>query len=216
MAAENITSEAETFLPEQQERFCCEYVSMERPNGTRAAILAGYSEKTACEQASRLLRSVKVRSRVKELRREILIESGYDKEKIRESIMRKLTAILEANVTDVIHISPGENDPEREQVLNDLAELNGGQRVIDFGETLIVPTTAMTEETSSAIKSIKVTPPSKKQPTASVDIDMHDSIAAARLLAEIAGLKQADVQVTINLTEDLDDARMRMASGGAE
>lgn len=199
----------ETHLKEQQERFCREYVSMERPNGTRAAISAGYSEKTACEQASRLLRSVKVKERIKELRREALIESGYDKEKIRESIMRKLTAILETNVTDVIHVSPDENDPERKQVLNDLAELNGGQRMIDFGDTLIVPTTAMTEETSAAIKSIKVTPASKKQPTPSVDIDMHDSIAAARLLAEIVGLKQADVQVTINLSDDLDTARKR-------
>lgn len=210
MAAENNTAETDIFLPEQQERFCQEYVSMERPNGTRAAILAGYSEKTACEQASRLLRSVKVRSRIKDLRREALIESGYDKEKIRDAIMRKLMSVLETNVTDVIHISPDKDDPDRDQILNDLADLNGGQRMIDFGETLIVPTSAMTDEVSAAIKSIKVTPPSKKQPVTTVDIDMHDSIAAARLLAEIAGLKQADVQVNISLADDLEQARGRL------
>lgn len=165
-----MTATDETYLKEQQERFCREYVSMERPNGTRAAVHAGYSEKTACEQASRLLRNVKIKERIKELRREALIESGYDKEKIRESIMRKLTAILETNVTDIVHLSPDAMDPDREQILDDLAELNGGQRMIDFGEMLIVPTTAMTEETSAAIKSIKVTPSSKKQPMPSVDV----------------------------------------------
>lgn len=42
----------------QQQRFCREYVK--DFNGTRAAIRAGYSERTAQEQSSRLLSNVKV------------------------------------------------------------------------------------------------------------------------------------------------------------
>lgn len=45
-------------LTDKQQRFCDEY--MIDLNGTQAAIRAGYSHKTACEQASRLLANVKV------------------------------------------------------------------------------------------------------------------------------------------------------------
>jgi phage terminase small subunit len=52
-------------LTAKQEMFVKEYLI--DLNGTQAAIRAGYSEKTANEQASRLLAKVKVRSRVEEL-----------------------------------------------------------------------------------------------------------------------------------------------------
>mgnify|MGYP004472327801 CR=1 FL=1 len=45
-------------LTEKQQRFCDEYLI--DLNATQAAIRAGYSPKTACEQASRLLANVKV------------------------------------------------------------------------------------------------------------------------------------------------------------
>lgn len=56
-------------LTDKQERFCQEYVI--DSNGTQAAIRAGYSPDTAMEQASRLLRNVKVSERVDQLREEI-------------------------------------------------------------------------------------------------------------------------------------------------
>jgi len=49
----------------KHERFCREYVIDH--NGTQAAIRAGYSKKTANEQASRLLANVNILTRVKEL-----------------------------------------------------------------------------------------------------------------------------------------------------
>lgn len=55
-------------LTPQQETFCQEY--MTDLNGTQAAIRAGYSERTANEQAGRLLSKVSVRSRIDELRKE--------------------------------------------------------------------------------------------------------------------------------------------------
>lgn len=55
-------------LNAKQEAFCREYII--DLNGTQAAIRAGYSEKTAQEQSSRLLSNVKVSDRVAELKRE--------------------------------------------------------------------------------------------------------------------------------------------------
>lgn len=49
----------------KQEAFCREYAAS--LNGKRSAILAGYSEKTAEQSASRLLRAVKVQARIAEL-----------------------------------------------------------------------------------------------------------------------------------------------------
>ena len=49
----------------RQEVFCVEFLV--DLNGTNAAIRAGYSEKTSYSMASRLLKNVKVRTRVAEL-----------------------------------------------------------------------------------------------------------------------------------------------------
>jgi phage terminase small subunit len=53
-------------LTPKQEQFCREYLI--DLNGTQAAIRAGYSEKTANEQAARLLANVSVRSLIDELK----------------------------------------------------------------------------------------------------------------------------------------------------
>jgi phage terminase small subunit len=55
-------------LSAKQEQFCREYLV--DLNATQAAIRAGYSAKTANEQASRLLANVSVASRVAELKQE--------------------------------------------------------------------------------------------------------------------------------------------------
>ena len=49
----------------RQEKFCVEYLI--DLNATQAAIRAGYSKRTAEALASRLLRNVNIRSRIKEL-----------------------------------------------------------------------------------------------------------------------------------------------------
>lgn len=55
-------------LSAKQEQFCREYLV--DLNATQAAIRAGYSAKTAQEQASRLLSNVMVAARLAELKRE--------------------------------------------------------------------------------------------------------------------------------------------------
>lgn len=79
----------------RQEKFCREYLV--DLNATQAAIRAGYSEKTAAYQASRLLRNVKVLEYIKKLRgeREKRVQVTQDE------VIRELAAIallpLESN-----------------------------------------------------------------------------------------------------------------------
>ena len=62
-AGKKTTSEK---LSPAQEKFCLEYRNHEG-NGTAAAIAAGYSERTAAQQATRLLINVNILKRIKEL-----------------------------------------------------------------------------------------------------------------------------------------------------
>lgn len=63
-------------LTEQQERFCREY--LKDLNGKQSAIRAGYSEKTAENQASRLLSNAKVRDLVYKLNQERIKRTEID------------------------------------------------------------------------------------------------------------------------------------------
>ena len=75
-------------LNEKQQRFADEYLI--DLNATRAAIRAGYSEKTAYSQGERLLRHVEVKAYIKEKmeeRKEDAIASA-------DEVMRYLTAVI--------------------------------------------------------------------------------------------------------------------------
>lgn len=74
-----MTKKSEHDLEPQQERFCQEY--LKDLNAKRAAARAGYSEKTAQEQGSRLLSKVNVQQRVQELmeKRAKRVEISSDK-----------------------------------------------------------------------------------------------------------------------------------------
>ena len=188
-------------LSEMQERFCQFYVGECRGNGTEAVVRAGYTENrsSAAVIASQNLRKLNIISRIKDLRREALEASGFDKEKVRETIMRRMLGIVSTNLTDIVHISPGKGDPRREEVLKELAEKNGGQQILDFGDLLFVPTTGLTDEADGAIKKFKAIQPTERS-DGGLEVEMHDPIAAARLLAEISGLKQPDTEVNVNVS----------------
>lgn len=188
-------------LSEMQERFCQFYVGECRGNGTEAVVRAGYTENrsSAAVIASQNLRKLNIISRIKDLRREALEASGFDKEKVRETIMRRMLGIVSTNLTDIVHISPGEDDPHREEVLKELSERNGGQQILDFGDLLFVPTTGLTDEADSAVKKFKAIQPTEHS-GGGLEVEMHDPIAAAKLLAEVVGLKDADTSVNVNIS----------------
>ncbi len=72
----------------KQKRFADEYLI--DLNGTKAAIRAGYSEKTAEQQAVRLLRNVKVKNYIDEHLKKLESEKIADTKEIMESLTRIL------------------------------------------------------------------------------------------------------------------------------
>lgn len=81
-------------LSPKQSKFCIEYVK--DYNGRQAAIRAGYSPKTASEQASRLLTKVNVQKEI--ARRESRIENKVIISK--DKILRELSKVGFSNVAD--------------------------------------------------------------------------------------------------------------------
>ncbi|HBF39786.1 MAG TPA: terminase small subunit [Firmicutes bacterium] len=73
-------------LNDRQERFCQEYII--DLNGKQAAIRAGYSEKTAEQIASRLLRNVKVSARIEELQKKVIDKIGLNQEWVLKELQR--------------------------------------------------------------------------------------------------------------------------------
>jgi phage terminase small subunit len=63
-------------LTDKQKRFCEEYII--DLNATQAAIRAGYSDKTANEQGSRLLANVKVKEYIDELQKNVSERTQLD------------------------------------------------------------------------------------------------------------------------------------------
>lgn len=74
----------------KQERFCQEYTI--DYNGTQAAIRAGFSEQTACKQASRMLTNVDILARVRELQaeqtRQLAISADFVIQQLHETLNR--------------------------------------------------------------------------------------------------------------------------------
>ena len=83
-------------LTEKQQRFVDEYLI--DLNATQAAIRAGYSAKTACEQGARLLANVKVQGTIAEHMAERSKRTGVNQDRI----VRELAKIAFVNLTDIV------------------------------------------------------------------------------------------------------------------
>lgn len=182
-------------LNERQEMFCQAYVFECKGNGTEAAIKAGYSEnrKSAGEHASRLSRNVKIKARIAELKKERLKINGYDKDMLKDACIEELLNVATSRLTNYVQLSPDAGDPQREEVLKDIAAAHGGQMSLDFGGMLITPLYALTDEEEGPLKTIKFG-------KYGLELEMHDKIAAIKLLSEIAGFKEADGAVSVNIS----------------
>ncbi|MCL9971119.1 terminase small subunit [Anoxybacillus kestanbolensis] len=86
-------------LTEKQKRFADEYLI--DLNATQAAIRAGYSPRSAAEQASRLLKNAKVRAYIDERMAELSKRTGVNQERI----LRELARIAFVNAPDLINMA---------------------------------------------------------------------------------------------------------------
>lgn len=94
-----MATEKETNLTDKQKLFCNEYIK--DLNGTQAAIRAGYSEKTACEQAARLLANVRVQNYLSEI-----MKSKNDKLIAeQDEVLQTLTMILRRQAKESVVVT---------------------------------------------------------------------------------------------------------------
>ena len=94
----------------RQERFCQEYAKT--GNATLSAINAGYSEKTANEQGSRLLANVKIQQRIRELQGEIKNDNIMGAREMQEV----LTSIIKQESQEEVIVVEGCGDGISEAV----------------------------------------------------------------------------------------------------
>lgn len=89
-------------LSEQRQRFVDEYLI--DLNGTQAAIRAGYSPKTANEQASRLLANVSIQEAIAKAMAERSKRTGVNQDRV----VLELARIAFVNIEDVVDTDTGE------------------------------------------------------------------------------------------------------------
>ena len=84
----------------RQQLFCEEY--LKDLNATKAAIRAGYSEKTAYSQGQRLLKNVEIENRLQEIREKIQDENIATIKDIEEFLSLSLNGEMEEEVISVV------------------------------------------------------------------------------------------------------------------
>ena len=178
-------------LTPKEEAFCQLYTSDMKRNATKAAIGAGYSPKTAGVIASQNLKKLKISNRIKDLYIEAMENTGYSAEEVRLLVMRKLTSMVMADLPDIIKVVYADEE-KRQFALDQLADANDGQRLLDFGEpvTYIKPTSEWSPGERAAVKSIQF---SHKE---GIKIELSDKLSAMRLLSDITGLTKQSVEIS--------------------
>jgi phage terminase small subunit len=97
-------------LSPKQELFCNEY--LKDRNGTRAAIRAAYSEKTANEQACRLLTNVHIKARINELIKKQVDEIQVDIRFVLRQILNSATIDINDAYDENGNLKPISEMPE--------------------------------------------------------------------------------------------------------
>lgn len=159
-------------------RFCEEYIK--DLNGTQAAIRAGYSEKTANEQASKLLAKVNVQIYVSELKKSLSDKN----EGLAQQVIDELKKLGFANIQDYIN-------PQNE--IKDLTTItrDNAAAVESIKKTV-------TEFSGGGESSGKKT---------TIQFKLYDKISALEKLGRHLGIFELDNQqkaatINVNITDD--------------
>lgn len=142
--------------------------------------------------ANHLMEKLPIRMRIKELKAQRLRDDGFSQDAIHRLILDELVGIVSATPTDVLQLVTDEPSEERDELIRDIEDAYG-EKVLDFGSMIALPTKALSRETVSAIKSFKVTYDKVTGKINGVDVQMYDKNSAADKLAEIAGIKNSGV-----------------------
>lgn len=149
-------------LNDRQRQFCREYLI--DLNATQAAIRAGYSEKYANTNASKLLQNTTINNYLQELKN----ERSQRTEITADFVLKELAAIATTKITDIVNVH---NRP---------IEMDDGT-VISVPYVEIKNTEELTEAQKASIASIK-------QTKHGVEIKMHDKVSTLKLIGDHLGM----------------------------
>lgn len=159
-------------------RFCEEYIK--DLNGTQAAIRAGYSSKTANEQASQLLAKLNVKNYISELKQSL----SNKNEGLAQQVIDELKKIGFANIQDYIN-------PENE--IKDLSAIDRDKA-------------AAVESIKKTVTEFSGGGESHGKKT-SIQFKLYDKISALEKLGRHLGIFELDNQqkapvINVNITDD--------------
>jgi phage terminase small subunit len=165
-------------LTQKIKRFCEEYIK--DLNGTQAAIRAGYSAKTAPEQASQLLTKLNVKNYISELKQSL----SNKNEGLAQQVIDELKKLGFANIQDYI-------GPENE--IKDLTKIER-----DKAAAVESIKKTVTEFSGGGESSGKKT---------SIQFKLYDKISALEKLGRHLGIFELDNQqkapvINVNITDD--------------
>lgn len=193
-------------LSAMEELFCAAYVTDIRRNATQAAISAGYSERSAYNQGSRLLAKDGVRERIRELEREAVHAAAEDPKQLAAHLYRTLINTAMSDITDIVQVVSPDDPLYRDARDAQVAEENG-QMQLDLGAPILYirGTRGLPSDVTSAIKSIRRT-------KEGIQVEMHGRDTALRILSEATGIiRGSGVEVNISVADKINEARARLA-----
>ena len=173
---------AEIKLTAKQQLFCDEYLI--DLNATQAAIRAGYSEKTAMEQASRLLRNVKVQKYIDKRRFDRMQRTEFDQDKV----IKELAMIAFSKATDYTRIVEKQATINVEGVIVPLEDADG--KPVMYRTVEPVLTEELTDEQKRALSMVV-------HGKNGLEIKSCDKLKALELLGKHLGLFTDRVEMDV-------------------
>ena len=173
---------AEKKLTAKQQRFCDEYLI--DLNATQAAIRAGYSEKTACEQGARLLANVKVQKYLQKRKTDRIERT----EITQDMVLLELANIAFSNAADYASVVEKDATIQCENgAIMPLYDADGNP--VKYRTVEPVLTADLTENQKRALSVIK-------KGRDGFEIKPYDKIRALELLGKHLGMFTDKVEVT--------------------
>jgi phage terminase small subunit len=169
-------------LTAKQQRFCDEYLI--DLNATQAAIRAGYSEKTACEQGARLLANVKIQKYLQKRKTDRIERT----EITQDMVLCELANIAFSNATDYAAVVEKDATIQCENgALMPLYDAEGNP--VKYRTVEPVLTADLTEKQKRALSVIK-------KGRDGFEIKPYDKIRALELLGKHLGMFTEKVELT--------------------
>lgn len=172
-------------LTDRQRKFCDEYLI--DLNATQAAIRAGYTEKYANTNASKLLQNTTISQYIGERQKEL----SHKTEITQERVIKELALIAFSNNADYAHVVEKKMKAEVDGALVDVLDEDG--KPVMYRTVEPVLTEELTEEQKRALAVIK-------KGREGLEVKSCDKVKALELLGKHLGIFTDKIEANVNDT----------------